>query len=223
MTVAPTLQKGLKRLFSSSVLRIIAAVLFVISLITMIGGLAVAGAGAVSSADEYATGGLIAAGSGALLTIIAGILIVIAFILSLVGIINVSKENGEFKIALYAVLAGIVLSIVSGFFSGSATTVSAIITLLVNICDIVMFLYTCKGIQAVGEKLGRDDITGKYNTIVIFYCLAAVLMCVGGFLGTASIGYIFNLVGRVCSIISYFMYMGYLRRASKALEGVPTA
>ena len=42
MTVAPKLQKGLKRLFSSSILRIIASVLLVISLIVMIGGLAVA-------------------------------------------------------------------------------------------------------------------------------------------------------------------------------------
>lgn len=223
MTVAPKLQKGLKRLFSSSILRIIASVLLVISLIVMIGGLAVAGGGALASTDEYVTGGLIAAGSGAILTLVAGILVVIAFILSLVGIINVSKENGKFKIALYAVLAGIVLSIVNGFFANSATIVPTILTLLVNICDIVMFLFTCKGIQEVGEKLGRDDIAGKYNSIVIFYCLAAVLRCIGGALGLEAIGYTFNLIGVVCSIIAYFMYMGYLRKAIKALEGVPTA
>ena len=221
MTVSPKLQKGLKRLFSSSILQIIAAVLAIVGLITMIIGLAVAAAGALDSADNVAAGGVIAAGGGMAFTLIAGILVIIAFFLSLAGIINVSKENGNFKIALYGVLAGIVLGIVKTFVSGNPT-LSAIIGLLVNVCSIVMFLFTCRGIQEVGEKLRRDDIAGKYNTIVMFYCLAALLQFIGGFLGTQSIGYTFNLIGQVCSIISYFRYMGYLRRAIKALEGIPT-
>ena len=260
MTVAPTLQKGLKRLFSSSILRIIAAVLVVVSLITMIAGLAIilsaageevaseitqmledAAKGNVTALSDQleteianelnsndAAASTVVTGAsvfliGLTLPVIAGILIIIAFFLSLVGVINVSKENNMFKVALYAVLAGIVLSVVSVFVGKGNATVSTILTLLINIADIFMFLYTCKGVEVVGEKLGRDDITGKYNTIVIFYCLAAVLMCIGGFLGTASIGYTIQLIGRVCSIISFFMYLGYLRRAIKAVEGVPTA
>ena len=220
MTVAPTLQKGLKRLFSASLLRIIAIILAVVGLITMIGGAAVAISNAMTSGGSSVGG--IAAGGGAILTIISGILIIIAFFLSLVGVINVSKENNSFKVALYAVLAGIVLSIVKLFVS-SGSTLSTVLDLLVNISDILMFLFTCKGIKDVGEKLRRDDIAGKYNTIMVFYCLAAVLQCAGGFLGLQTIGIIVSIIGYVCSIISYFMYMGYLSRASKALEGVPTA
>ena len=219
MTVAPTLQKGLKRLFSSSLLRIIAIILAVIGLVTMIGGAAVALGNAIT--DGSSGGGLVA-GGGAILTIISGILIIIAFFLSLVGVINVSKENNSFKIALYAVLAGIVLSIVSVFFTGNPT-VSTILSLLVNISSIVMFLFTCGGIKELGNKLGRDDFPNRYNNIVIFYCLAAGLIFVGQLLGTQSIGYTINLVGQVCSIISYFMYLGYLRKGIHALEGVATA
>ena len=222
MTVAPKLQKGLKRLFSSSVLQIIASILAIVGLIAMISGLAVAAGGALSSADGYTKGGLLAAGGGLIFEAVAGILVVIAFFLSLVGIINVSKENDKFKIALYAVLAGIVLSIVSVFFTGNPT-VSTILSLLVNISSIVMFLFTCGGIKELGDKLGRDDFPNRYNNIVIFYCLAAGLIFVGQLLGTQSIGYTINLVGQVCSIISYFMYLGYLRKAIHALEGVATA
>ena len=215
MTVAPTLQKGLKRLFSASLLRIIAIILAIIGLITMIGG-------AAAALGSGSSGGGLVAGGGAILTVISGILIIIAFFLSLVGIINVSKENNSFKIALYAVLAGIVLSIVKIFVT-SGSTLSTVLDLLVNIANILMFLFTCKGIRDVGDKLGRDDIAGKYNTIMVFYCLAAVLQCAGGFLGLQTIGIIVSIIGYVCSIISYFMYMGYLSRASKALEGVATA
>ena len=218
MTVAPTLQKGLKRLFSSSALQIIAIALMIIGLIITIIGLGAALATAGS------TGSLVAAGGGAILmTIIAPILVIIAAILSLVGIINVSKENSKFKTALYAVLANIVLVIIA-MFVGQNPTVATIIDLLANICNIVMFLFICGGIYAVGEKLGRTDFLGRYNTIVIFYALGAVLALVGGFMNPLStIAYVLQIIGQICSFISYILYMGYLRKAIKAVEGVPTA
>ena len=219
MTVAPTLQKGLKRLFSSSVLQIIASILLIVGLITTVVGLVAA----LANISGDATGGLAAAGIGATLTLIAGILAIIAAILSLVGIINVSKENDKFKIALYAVLGNIILVVIGLFLRQSSATVSTIINLLGNVCNIVMFLFVCDGINEVGKKLGRSDFLGRYNTIVIFYVLSAVLALIGGFMNPLStMAYIFQIIGGLCSIISYFMYMGYLRKAIKAVEGVPT-
>ena len=218
MTVAPTLQKGLKRLFSSAVLEIVAAILVIIGLITTVIGLAAA------LATGGSTGSLIAAGVGPILILISGILVIIAAILSLVGIINVSKENNRFKTALYAVLIGLVVSIINSIVGQGNATVSAILKLVVDICNIVMFLFVCVGIRDVGEKIGRADFLGKYNAIVIFYALAALLSLVGGFMNPlTSIPYIFQILGSVCSIISFILYMGYLRKAIHAVDGVPVA
>lgn len=212
MTVAPTLQKGLKRLFSSAVLRIIASVLAIVGLIvTIIGGVA---------AFTGSEAGGIAALAGIIVTIISPILVIIAAILSLVGIINVSKENGKFKTALYAVLANIVLVIIA-MFLGQNPTVATIINLLANICNIVMFVFICSGIYAVGEKLGRTDFLGQYNAIIIFYVLSAVFALIGGFV--LSLYSVFSIISSICSFISYILYMGYLRKAIHAVDGVPTA
>lgn len=218
MTVAPTLQKGLKRLFTSSVLQIIAIALMIVGLITTIVGVV------AMVATEGSTGSLVAAGGGAILTLASGIIVIIAAILSLVGIINVSKENGKFKTALYAILAYIVLVIIGAIVGQNNPTVNTIVNLLGNICNIVVFLFVCDGINEVGKKLGRSDFLGKYNTIVIFYALAAVLSLVGGFMNPLStIAYVLQIIGQICSFISYILYMGYLRKAVKAVEGVPTA
>lgn len=217
MTVAPTLQKGLKRLYSSSVLQIIAALLAIVGAIAVIIGLV----SAVSSSD--ATGGLVAAGIGGILAIISPILVIIAAILSLVGIINVSRENLRFKIALYAVLANIVLTIINIFVSRSSAVAGAVITLLAAICNVVMFLYVCNGIKEVGRKLGRSELLSGYNAVVIFYLLSAILSFIGGFLALTVIGYVLQLIGSLCSLIAFFLYMGYLNKAIKAVQGVPTA
>ena len=217
MTVAPTLQKGLKRLYSSSVLQIIAALLAIVGAIAVIIGLV----SAVSSSD--ATGGLVAAGIGGILAIVSPILVIIAAILSLVGIINVSRENLRFKIALYAVLANIVLTIINIFVSRSSAVAGAVITLLAAICNVVMFLYVCNGIKEVGRKLGRNELLSGYNAVVIFYLLSAILSFIGGFLALTVIGYVLQLIGSLCSLIAFFLYMGYLRKAINAVAGVPTA
>ena len=221
MTVAPTLQKGLKRLFSSAVLEVIAAILVIVGLIAMIAGLAAAVADGLSGGTG--TGGLAAAGIGGILTLVAGILVIIAAILSLIGIINTSKENNKFKTALYAVLIGLVLSIVSAIVGQSNPTISSSLNLLVSICNVVMFLGVCSGVNEVGEKLGRSDFLGKYNTIVILYGLSALLSFIGGLMALSTIGYVLRIVGSLCSLISFIMYMGYLRKAIHAVDGVPVA
>lgn len=260
MTVAPKLQKGLKRLHSSAVLRIIAALLLVVFVIAMLVGLFVivgavggealtgqltdlftaAASGNYTSLNEQIdiivnsntiteeaaagiTSGAIIFVVGAVMAIAAPILVIIALIMSLVGVVNVSKENGRFKVALYAVLAGIILSIVSSTVARNDPQTATIITLASNIIDIVMFLFICDGIRVLGDKLGRSDFFGKYTALVAFYALAAILKCAGGFMGVSTIAYVLQLIGNICSIISFIMYMSYLRKAIKAVEGVPTA
>lgn len=260
MTVAPKLQKGLKRLYSSSILRIIAALLLVATVIAMLVGLFVivgsVGGDALTDelvemfdaayrgdytslnemieiietsdtiSDEVAAGvtaGAVILVAGVFMALAAPILILIAWILSLVGVVNVSKENGRFKVALLAVLAGIVLSIVSGTIARSDPQLNTIFTLLSNVIDIVMFLFICDGIRVLGDKLGRSDFFGKYTALLAFYAIAAIVKCAGGFMGVSTVAYVLQLIGNICSIISFVMYMGYLRKAIKAVQGVPTA
>lgn len=258
MTVAPKLQKGLKRLFSASVLRIIAVILVVASVIAMLVGLFVflQAAGGDELTDEVAdmfaaaangdynalnrqininagnlddasaaaaTGGAIAMVAGAVLVLVSGILIIIAWIMNLVGIINVSKENSRFKIALYALLASIAFGIIGGIVANGNAMITDIFTLVSRVADIVMFLFVCDGIRVLGEKLGRSDFLGKYNAVLLLYALASILDFVGRRFGTSTIGYVVQIVGNLSFLVAFVLYMSYLRKAVKAVEGVPVA
>ena len=261
MTVAPKLQKGLKRLLRASSLRAIASALAVISLIAMFIGyivINVAGGNDMSSkipelidaatdggvnslidqvgeafstdlilsdddaAASTAMGGIITFFAGTvLLSVAVGLLPFIATILVWVGIANISRENLRFKIALFAVLARIVLIIVKGFAAGNSLTLSTVLTLLANICDIAMFLYVCGGIRELGGKLGYSELLGKYHRIVIFYVLTALFECAGSILGASTASMVFRVLGSASSFIAYRLYLRALRKGFDAVEGVP--
>ena len=260
MTVAPKLQKGLKRLLSASSLRSIASALAVISLIAMLVGLVVVlSAGGVDMSSELpellkaaadggidslidrlgeafntevvlsdgdaaastAAGGMIAFLVGMfLLPFAIGLLPFIATILVWAGIANISKENLKFRIALFAALARIVLSIASSFAASSNSTLSTILVLLANISDTVMFLYVCDGIRELGEKLGYSNFLGKYHWIVILYVLTALFVCAGSFLGVSTAGYIIQALGYASSFIAYRLYLRALRKGFDVVEGI---
>ena len=156
-----------------------------------------------------------------LLPVAIGVVPFVATILVWLGIGNISKENFRFRIALFAVLARIVLSLVNSFVANSGSTSSTILVLLANVSDTVMFLYICGGIREVGGKLGYSELLGKYLRIVIFYVLTALFVCVGSILGVGTAGYIFRVLGYISSFIAYRLYLRALRKGLDAVKDVP--
>ena len=221
MRVAPTFQKGLKRISNASFLQIIACVFAIIGLIIAFLGLSVAAAIEEVGVGSI-TGGLVTAASGAILLLVSGVLLLLAAILSMLGIINISKENVKFRAALLAVLIGIVFRI-TGFFAGSGTPLSRVLSLLAQIANIAMALYVCEGIRELGKKLERSDALGKYTAVFVFYVIAAILMCLGSIFGILSAGYLFRVAGYIFSIIAHRLYMCYIRKAIKVVKSHPTA
>ena len=261
MTVAPKLQKGLKRLLRASSLRSIASALAVISLTAILAGyivILVAGGTDMSSkiseimqsgtsedmeslldqlgealsvdidlsdgdtSAPTAMAGIICLLVGLfLLPLAIGLLPLIATILVWLGIGNISRENFRFRIALFAVLASIVLSLVNSFGANSGSTLSTLFVLLANICDTVMFLFICDGIRELGGKLGYIELLGKYHRIVIFYVLTALFVCVGSILGVGTAGYVFRVLGYISSFIAYRLYLRALQKGLDAVKDVP--
>ena len=156
-----------------------------------------------------------------LLPLAIGILPLVATILVWLGIGNISRENFRFRIALFAVLGRIVLSLVNSFFANSDSALSTLLVLLAKICDTVMFVYICDGIRELGGKLGYSALLGKYHRIVIFYVLTALFVCAGSTLGASTAGYVFRAFGYVSSFIAYRLYLRALRKGLDAVNDVP--
>ena len=96
----PNAHEGVKKIFTAEVLMLI------VTLGTLIvNGLAM---------SQNRSDGLIAA--AAIVLVVAGIISIIAFIMNLLGIIQARKDESKFTYALYAVIGGIVASLVQSAF-----------------------------------------------------------------------------------------------------------
>ena len=224
---SPSLLTGLKRLFTSTVLQlvgygiiILAAIFSMSTLIDML----------TDSRTYYYgpsrsdVGGLV---GGMIFIFIALIVLLIGVIFNIIGVVTVSKENEKFKIAFYALLAYLgclFISIIILFNNGSSTIYSLFSTLS-SAAYAVMFVYVCNGIKDVGTKLGFADFLGSYNGVVITYLINVGLNFIGGLMLNSSPGValVMMLIGWICSIVAFFLYMGYLRKAIRAVSGASSA
>ena len=104
----PNASAGVKKLYTSEILSLIA---LIFALITAIAGFFTIGV------IDAGVDGAVNAGLGVtgVFTILTAILSLIAFILSLVGLSRAGKDEPAFKYALYATFIGIVVSVVVGF------------------------------------------------------------------------------------------------------------
>lgn len=235
VTVAPSLLTGLKRLFTSTVLQLVGVGLIVLGLIVMVA----AGAGAITSSSysqlRGATGGAI---FGIILVVIAAIVVLIGYIFNIVGVITVSKENEKLKIAFFALLAYLVLFVISliitlsnldeiGYasmlgVSSRSASVSSVLSTLSNVAYAVMFVFLCNGIKDVGAKFGFLDFLGSSNGIVIAYLIYVGLNFIVSFI-PAPASLVMSFIGLICYIVSFFLYMGYLRKAIRGVTGASTS
>lgn len=228
MAVTPSLLTGLKRLFTSTVLQLVGYGIMILAVIISISSI-------FDMIDAFAysrygpdVGDIIGGMAGGLIfIIIALIVLLISVIFNIIGVITVSKENEKFKIGFYALLGYLGCAILSWIilFNSLNTTVYSLFSTLSSVAYAVMFVYVCGGIKEVGSKLGFLDFLGSYNGVVITYLISVGLNFLGGLLLNSSPGLsvLMMFVGWICSIVAFFLYMGYLRKAIRAVSGTPAA
>ena len=228
VTVAPSLLTGLKRLFTSTVLQFVGygimVLAFIISISSIVKLLSDSRYYYYAPDVEDVIGGMV---GGVIFVIIALIVLLIAVIFNIIGVVTVSKENEKFKIGFYALLAYLGLLVISYIilFNSSNATLYSLFSTMSSVAYAVMFVYVCNGIKEVGAKLGFLDFLGSYNGLVITYLISVGLSFIGGLMLNSSPGVavVMMLLGWICSIVAFFLYMGYLRKAIRAVSGAPVA
>ncbi len=212
----PNAAKGVKKIFTAEILSLIAALLSIVGIAMMI---------ITRAAEEsHAENATVVAGLGTIaLLAAAAIIILIAGIMSLVGIINASKDDGAFKAALIAILIGVCASIVSGIFSQNST-VQSICQIVQNLMNIFSTVFVIQGISNLAVKVGNTQVASQAKTIlaiiVVIYVLsliASILVVVfGGQFASVTAG-IIAVVALVLDVIAYIVYLSLLSKAKKIL------
>ena len=207
--------EGVKKIHKAEILALIAAILMLVGSIIAATG--------IQAGEETASGSGLLIGGG-LAVIIAGVLMIVAEIMNIIGVNRASKDEPAFKNALVALLVGIVANIVMAAFSSNAT-VSGMGKSVGNIMEMMASYYICTGVMNLADRLNDSDVSAsakKVRSILMgIWIASAVLNALTTLFGAnetmqAIIGGSAIVCG-IISIVAYFLYIGMLGKAEKML------
>lgn len=212
----PNAAKGVKRIFTAEILKLVAAVVSIIGVAMMIITLA--------AAESNAEGATIAAGTGTVILLaVAAVLALIGGIMALIGIINASKDEGSFKVALVAILISLCAAIVGGIFSQNST-IQSICQIVQNLMSIFVTVFVIQGVSHLAEKVGNDNVAAQGKTllaiIVAIYALSLIaniiVLIFGGMFISVTAGVI-AVIALALNVIGYIVYLSLLSKGKKML------
>ena len=189
---------GLRRIFNSQILMIVAVVLAAIMGIMSLSG-----------------------SSGAIV-IIVGIIAFIAlaasFILNLMGLVKAAPAHSYFKLALFFTIVSIIMNIIQvipAFKNGNVAT-----SVIQTVSDSVMIILVCVGaIQLL--KACKEEGTAKIGTIIIALCVICCVIfeiCeIFSFSSTGTTAMVLLIAVMVCEVLSKILYLVFIGKASSAL------
>lgn len=212
----PNAANGVKKIFTAEILSLIATVCAIATLIFSLTTLA--------SANDSAAAAALTSGAGAILFGVgAGVLAIIAFIIQLIGVNKASNDEPAFKVALYAILAGILFSALSSILSNVGIAKS-IFDALGSVASLFVMIYVIQGIRNLADKLGDSAIDqkgasifkvliGMYVLIIIAQLIVLIFRNGSGALVAA----VLALIALVLQLIVYILYISFLSKAKAML------
>ena len=169
----PYAAKGVSKIFNAEIISLIGALIGGVGMILSF----IAVSGNVDESTSYAL--IIATGACVL---VAGIIIAVAGIMSIVGYFQAGKDEASFKKAILCVLFSIVFTAVASFFAnqtGFFGWLYTILTVAGNVCNMLATIFLILGLMALSVKCSRPDMVkhGKdmLITLVILYILTFIL------------------------------------------------
>ena len=201
----PNAHEGVQKIFSAEILMIIVTL-----------GTIVVQAIALSGNDSERSFSIMA-----VVLMAAGIISIIAFIMNLLGIIQARKDEAKFTYALYAVIGGIVASLVQSAFPDNGLVIG-IANTFASVCSALATFYVIEGILSLAEQLGNDDMIAKGKRariiVVTLWLVVVILQLLGTFFGTGNetlvvVESVLVLSAGVLSIILFFVYLSFLSKS----------
>ena len=212
----PNATSGVKKIFTAQILGLIASVAMIIGLIFLIV--------TAAAADANAQGGAVAAGIGTIILLAgAAVLVMIGSIMTLVGVIQASRDEGAFKTALIAIIISLVAAVIAAIFSSSGV-VQSICQIIQNVMSLAATLFVINGVTNLAEKLNNTEVWSKgrnlLKVIVCIYALsliASFISLIFGGIFVSMTAAILSLIAAILNVISYFLYLSLLNKGKKML------
>ena len=218
----PNAAVGVKRIYIGEILALIAAIGVGIGLILGFANTENAANGDLAAIVDTALNPL------AWLVItaatIGGIVLIVAWVINLIGVINASKDEESFKAALYLIIFGIVASAIGSIFSRNVV-LSQIFTVAASVISLLTTLMIIAGISNLAMQLGNQAVQEKGQNIVklivitlaVSIIIKLILTLFRGSFG-AAIAIVLAIFAVLLELAQYVIYLSFLSQANKMLN-----
>ncbi|MBQ9461958.1 MAG: hypothetical protein IJU51_08625 [Clostridia bacterium] len=149
---------------------------------------------------------------------------VISHIITIIGVLNASKDDNSFKISLLGIIVSIGTNIAS-FFLAENSMASAICSTTSQIANLAITFFIIQGIRSIAIKLEDDIMEIKGANIFKIYFILVLLAASTHFVSKAfnndiaeMINVILIIISGILTVIQYILYLSYLKKARKMLE-----
>ena len=212
----PNTFKGIKKIWIAEMLMLIAAVMGIVLLFIIAGNSVIIEDAVVINTDAVKT-------PTAIFGIGAAVLILIAFLLNLIGIINCRKDDKNFITALFATLLGVVCGIVNAIWGEAKPRLGNWMEFVMVMESCYASYYVLTGVSNLSDAY-PDAATKKLvdksrNWLLGSFCVSAGLKLIVDIFniqdGTPKT--IMAIVAVLAEIISYVIYLMALNKSKKML------
>ena len=224
----PNTFKGIKKIWIAEMLMLLAAVLSIVLLFVIVNNSAVIEdvavvEDAVVVEDTLLVNTEAIKTPAAILGISASVLMIVAFLLNLIGIINCRKDDSNFVNALIATLLGVVCGVVNAIWGESNPRLGNWMEFVMVMESCYASYYVLTGVSKLSEAY-PDEATKKLvdksrNWLLGSFCLSAILKLIVDIFniqdGTPKT--IMAIVAVLAEIVSYVIYLMALNKSKKML------
>ncbi len=212
----PNTFKGIKKIWTAEMLMLLGAVLSIVLLFVVAGNTVMDGDVVVINEEAIKT-------PAAILGIGAAVLMLVAFLLNLIGIINCRKDDKNFVNALIATLLGVVCGVVNAIWGEAKPRLGSWMEFVMVMESCYASYYVLTGVSNL-SKAYPDEATKKLvdrsrNWLLGSFSLSAGLKLIVDIFniqdGTPKT--IMAIVAVLAEIISYVIYLMALNKSKKML------
>ncbi len=212
----PNAAKGINKIYFAEILSIIGAALAIVMVILMAANHIDTSIGGEEAAQALRSANI------STLFVIYGVLmtliLLVAYILNLVGIINASKDEAGFKRALWVLLASMAFAIIASVLENSNPQVANWLKVPSTLFELVVAIYVLEGISNLAGSLGKKQIVDMCAQCRTWFMCALILSAAAEtFVALGTNGSVLNTASGVASgLLQIVAYVVYLRVLNKA-------
>lgn len=212
----PNTFKGIKNIWIAEMLMLLAAVLSIVLVFVIAGNSVVIDDAVVVNTEAVKT-------PTAIIGIGAAVIILVAFLLNLIGIINCRKDDKNFVNALIATVLGVICGIVNAIWGEAKPRLGEWMEFVMVMESCYASYYVLTGVSNLSEAY-PDPQTKKLvdksrNWLLGSFCLSAILKLIVDIFniqdGTPKT--IMGIVAVLAEIVSYVIYIMALNKSKKML------